>query len=43
MEVKVDFKKILEELSDSVFVIEPNNHAVYLDLAKLINDKEHAS
>jgi hypothetical protein len=46
MEVKVDFngkrywKKV--ELSDSVFGIEPNNHAVYLDVKQylLINVKE---
>jgi large subunit ribosomal protein L4 len=45
MEVKVldfngkDGRKV--QLSDSVFGIEPNNHAVYLDVKQyLTNDKE---
>jgi ribosomal protein L4 len=43
MEVKVwiSTEKILEErTSDSVFAIEPNNHAVYLDVKHLANQRQ---
>jgi large subunit ribosomal protein L4 len=47
MEVKVvDFnEKILEERlnSDSVFAIEPNNHAVYLDVKQYLANQRQGT